>query len=120
MKAIIKFLAQWNELLTIPLSLVLFWIGGLFIRAVDPTAGLFDPGIFQIVIWAVAAFLFLHGATWIVIKITFPKLYHFLDEVFENGISESGLLTLYQKCVLALAYFFGCLFAMVLLARAIM
>jgi hypothetical protein len=128
LKAFKKFLIQWNEFITIPLAIVFFWLGGAFIRLVDPTAGLFDGGIFQIVIFAVAAFLFLHGIAWLILKITFPAAFTFLDEVFEVEISDpenkpipqEWKLTKYQKCVLVLLYFFGCLFAMVLLARVIM
>ncbi len=119
-----RFLIQWNELVSIPLAVLLFWIGGSLIRFIDPTAGLFDAGIFQIIIFAVAAFLFLHGIAWIVLKLTFPKAYKFLDEIFEEEIDQSSRLacnlTIYQKCVLVLLYFFGCLFAMVFLARVIM
>ncbi|HUU40631.1 MAG TPA: hypothetical protein VMW42_06815 [Desulfatiglandales bacterium] len=123
-----RFLIQWNEFVSIPLAIVLFWIGGSLIRWLDPTAGLFDAGIFQIIIFAVAAFLFLHGIAWIVLKITFPKAYFFLDEIFEieierfenEPIPQEWKLSTYQKCVLVLLYFFGCLFAMVLLARVIM
>lgn len=119
-----RFLMQWNEFLTVPLAVLLFWLGGSFMRWIDPTAGLFDAGIFQIIIFAVAAFLFLHGIAWIILKITFPKLYRFLDEQFEKEMELSPTvgtnLTTYQKCVLVLFYFFGCLFAMVLLARVIM
>ncbi len=126
--ALKRFLIQWNEFVSIPLAVLLFWIGGSLIRFIDPTAGLFDAGIFQIIIFAVAAFLFLHGIAWIVLKLTFPKAYLFLDEVFEaeiarpenDPISADWKLSKYQKCVLVLLYFFGCLFAMVLLARVIM
>jgi hypothetical protein len=123
-----KFLIQWNEFITIPLAIVFFWLGGAFIRLVDPTAGLFDAGIFQIIIFAIAAFLLIHGMAWIVLKITFPKAFRFFDEIFEEEIERLGndpvhpdvKLTTYQKCVLILLYFLGCLFAMVLLARVIM
>jgi len=128
LKAFVSFLEEWNEFLTIPLSLVIYWLGGLLIRALDPSSGLFDPGIFQIILWSVSAFLFLHGIAWLVIKITFPKLYRFLDSVFDYEIEynaadlipDDSKLTKYQKCVISLAYFFGCLFAMVSLARVIM
>lgn len=128
LNALKSFLIEWNEFLTIPLSLVMFWLGGLLIRGVDPSSGLFDPGIFQIILWAVSAFLFLHGVSWLVIRITFPRLYKFLDTVFDyeldynagDLIPDDSKLTKYQKCVLSLVYFFGCLFAMVLLARVIM
>jgi hypothetical protein len=123
-----RFLIQWNEFVFIPLAIALFWIGGIVIRWLDPTSGLFDGGIFQIIVFAIAAFLFLHGTTWIILKITFPMAYHFLDQIFEEEIvrpdnepiPDSWKLSKYQKCVLVLFYFFGCLFAMVLLARVIM
>lgn len=123
-----RFLIQWNEFLTVPLAVLLFWLGGAFMRLIDPTAGLFDAGIFQIIIFAVAAFLFLHGVAWVVFKITFPKAFRFLDDIFEeeidrplnDGIPQQWKLSIYQKCVLCFIYFFGCLFAMVLLARVIM
>jgi hypothetical protein len=126
--AIKQFLVNWNEFITVPLAFILFWLGGALIRCVDPTAGLFDPGIFQIIIFAIAAFLLLHGAAWFILKITFPSAYRFIDSVFDdmNNEHQGALigsdykLTKYQKCVLILLYFSVCLLAMVLLARVIM
>lgn len=124
-----RFLMQWNEFITVPLAFVLFWLGGSVLRWIDPTSALFDAGIFQIIIFAIAAFLLLHGVAWLVLKITFPTAYHFFDDLFEHAITSAeryadpdnqNALTQYQKCVLVLLYLFGCLFSMVLLARVIM
>jgi hypothetical protein len=119
-----RFLIQWNEFITVPLAFLLFWLGGFIIQWVDPTAGLFDAGIFQIIIFAVASFLFIHGVAWFVLKLTFPKAFKYIDYIFEEEIDLKNInglqLTTYQRCVLILLYFSVCLFAMVLLARVIM
>lgn len=128
LKAIKGFLIEWNEFVTVPLALLLFWAGGALIRWIDPTSGLFDPGIYQIILFVVGAFLIFHGVAWFLLKITFPKAFNFLSEEFEEEISrpvndpipQDWKLSKYQKCVLIFLYFFGCLLSMVLLARVIM
>jgi hypothetical protein len=126
MKKMRNFFINWSEFITIPISLLLFWCSEKILYWIDPRSATYDSGIFQIILFAVIAFLFLHGVAWFVFKLTFPKAYRFFDNIFDDVINgeqdkaTSQILTLFQKCVLVLTYFLGCLFALVLLARVIM
>lgn len=132
LKKIIEFLANWNEFITIPLALLLWYLSPMLLRTLDPTAGVYDAGIFQVILFTVIQFLVYHGVAWIVFKITFPKAYKYFDNKFENAIGEpttvspepTGFdkfqkLTTWQKCVLVLVYFSLCLLSMVFLARVL-
>lgn len=132
MKKIISFLTQWNELLTIPAAFILWWLSPYFLRWLDPTAGVYDAGIFQVILFAIICFLIFHGVVWLVLKLTFPRLYRFFDDEFEKAVTDNPELqpsvterdkffhlNTYQKCVLILFYFSLCLLSMVLLARVV-
>lgn len=110
-----QFIIEWNEFVLVPLSILLFWVGGDLIRTIDPAAGLFDAGIFQALLFAIASFLLLHGVAWFVFKLTFPKAYKYLSIRFEEDIEEDVSLTIYQKCKLVLSYLLACLLALILL-----
>ncbi|MBN2842660.1 MAG: hypothetical protein JXM68_06190 [Sedimentisphaerales bacterium] len=128
LKAIKGFLVEWNEFVTVPIALLLFWAGGALIRWIDPTSGLFDPGIYQIILFVVGAFLIFHGVAWLLLKLTFPEAFRFMSRTFEEEIKRADndplpqeqKLSKYQKCILIFLYLFGCLLSMVLLARVIM
>ena len=128
LKAIKGFLVEWNEFATVPIALLLFWAGGVLIRWLDPTSGLFDAGIYQIILFVIGAFLIFHGVAWLLLKLTFPEAFRFMSRTFEEEIKRSDndplpqeqKLSKYQKCILIFLYLFGCLLSMVLLARVIM
>lgn len=124
-----KFIFTWNELITIPLALVLWCLSPTFLRWLDPVSATFDSGILQSLLFAAIGLLFLSGVAWIIFKITFPKAYRWLDDVFESSFDERSFmpaitekekmlyLTTYQKCVLSVLLFAIYLFAAVLLVK---
>jgi|BioPla2DNA2_1021312.scaffolds.fasta_scaffold27149_4 hypothetical protein len=118
-RGLLAFLVEWNEFITVPLSLLLFAVGGLFIRRIDPTAGLYDSGIFQALLFAVAAFLLLHGVAWFIIKITLPGMFKFMSDFLDRFMEPEDEFTLkpIQKCVLGLSYLFACLLGMLLILK---
>lgn len=115
---IIQFILKWNELLTIPLAFVLWWMSAPFLRAMDPTAGVYDAGIFQIILFAVIAFLIFQAMAWITLKLSFPKVYKWLDDELGNHLNNSSLST-WEKSKIVLWLFSLFLLALVFLARVI-
>ena len=131
MKKLIKFIFhEWNEFLSIPLGLLLFFGFPYVLRFFDSTSAAYDGGVLHSYIAAIAGMLLIHGFAWILLRITFPKIYLFFDNMFEEHIHKQGSfspsiterekflnLSLWQKCVLALSYFSLLLLGTVLLAN---
>jgi hypothetical protein len=131
MKKFIRFLfVEWNEFLSIPLGLLLFFGFPYVLRFIDSTSAAYDGGVLHSYVAAIAGMLLIHGFAWLLLKITFPKIYSFFDNMFEEHIVKQGSflptltdrekflnLSVWQKCVLALSYFSLLLLGTVLLAK---
>lgn len=63
------------------------------IRMVDKTAAAYDGAIFQKILFAMIALLFFNGFAWLILKINFPKVYAYLDNVFETNLDDTNQLT---------------------------
>jgi hypothetical protein len=117
--AIYKFLAKWNEILTIPVALILWYFSPELLRLIDPTAATFDYGIFQIILFTIIQFLIYHGVAFLLFKWSWPKMYDFLDNTLEGIVSGNGSITIWEKIKLVLWIFTLYLVSLVLLSRAI-
>lgn len=84
MKKFLRFIKDWNEILSIPVALILWFTFPYIIRLFDATAAFYDSGVLQQIIYAIIAVLIFHGLAWLLIKLTFPKLYDYLDNEFED------------------------------------
>jgi len=102
MKKLIRFLVVWNEFLSIPLALLLWFYSPTLLRLFDPTAGVYDSAVLQQIIFAIIAVLIFHGLAWFLLKLTFPEIYRFLDDDFEEHFSN---LQKWQKLKLSLLLF---------------
>lgn len=125
------FLSEWNEFLSIPLGLLLFFLFPYLLRFFDPHAGAYDAGVLHSFVAAIVGMLLIHGFAWVLIRITFPGVYRFFDNAFENLIfSESKTfplelscrdkhlnLSAWQKCSLSLSLFALYLLGTILLVR---
>ena len=114
LNVVFRFICKWSELVTIPIALILWWLSPLILRGLDSTAATYDAGIFQAILFAIIAFFILIGVVWIYMKISFPKVYKFLDQAFGKNLdpeqadisfSKYTNLTLWQKSVLVLWLF---------------
>jgi len=113
---LLRFLKRYSEFLSIPLGLLLLWYSPGLLRLIDPTAAAFDWGVLQIPILAIVFLFVFTGIVWLYIRITFPKGYKLLDDLFQNKNKE---LTQWQRSKLVLSLFLSLLFALVFLASAI-
>lgn len=117
---IFKFLAKWSELITIPIGFLLWYLSPTFLRWLDPTAATYDAGIFQIILFAIISFFIFAGVIWIYIKVTFPKVYKYLDDVLGSNLSNKNeKMTQWEKSKVVLWLFSLFLLAIVLLARIV-
>jgi hypothetical protein len=115
MKKLIEFLKNWNELLTLPLAVILFHVGGKVIFHIDNTAGVYDIGILQAFLLATVGILFGHALIWLVIKIAWPAMYELLDDC----ITEEKWLTTWQKVQFSLYYWVSLLIAWAILVAGL-
>jgi hypothetical protein len=117
--SIYKFFAKWNEILTIPIALILWHHSPQILRMVDPTAATFDYGIFQIILFAIIQFLIYHGVAWLLFKWTWPKMYKFLDNTLESIIFGNGSITTWEKIKLVMWIFTLYLGGLIILSKVI-
>lgn len=130
MARLIAFVKNWNELLTVPAGFLLFYLTPRFFRLFDETAAGYDLGLLHNVFYAMSAMLMINGFAWFILKITFPGIYLFLDEVLEKKINwNAGLqpapspreffirLSVWQKSVISLFVFSLYLIGTILLAK---
>ena len=115
MKQLRNFLRQWNELLSLPVAIILWYFIPYILRWVDPTAGSYDIGILQVLFLATIGLYFGLAIIWLALKLGAPDIYKKLDECLVNNNDE---LTKWQKIKFSLYYFLGLLFAWVLLVIA--
>lgn len=91
-----KFFLKWNEFITIPLGILLWIFSTPILRFFDSTAATYDSGIFQIILFTLIQFFIYHGIAWFMIKVTFPSIDKYMDNVFED-LMKGDSMTDYQK-----------------------
>ena len=86
-----SFLLLWNEIISIPLGLLLWhyspWI--MRVTGFDEGAGQYDSAVLQKIIFAIVAMAILSGFAWIFLKLAFPNVYKHLDEVLGESLNDS-------------------------------
>jgi hypothetical protein len=107
MEKFFKFLMSWNELLTIPLGLALWYYAPVIMRmsGFDETAGSYDGAVLMKIIFAIVAMAIISGFAWIFIKLAFPEVYKYLDNVLGDNLEEvynDKNLSKWQRSVIVL------------------
>lgn len=111
-----KIFNKYPELISIPAA-VLVWIVSIYIlRAIDPTSGVFDPGIFQIPLFAIFQFLLYISIAWLVLGIVFGTFKKYLRSEMKFDFKE---LTSWQKIKLSYSVFFLLLALLAYLSRTL-
>ncbi|WP_108802161.1 hypothetical protein [Aquimarina sp. Aq107] len=106
----------WRELSSLAVGLILWIHSAVFLRWIDPTAGTYDAGVFQVYLFAIIGIFILHGIVRILMKLIWPTSEDYLDHHFRNDFNT---VTPWQKLKLSTFIFFAFLFAVALLARAL-
>jgi len=73
MEPIKRFFKKHHALLTIPAAILLFILSIPLLRWFDPTAAVFDAGIFQIMIMSLIQLIVFLAIAWIMLGIVFGK-----------------------------------------------
>lgn len=69
---LIKLIKDWNDLLILaPSALILFILGGQFIRVLDPTAAVVELGVLSILNWNLFVLLLTSSVAYYIYKISF-------------------------------------------------
>jgi hypothetical protein len=114
---LINTIKVWKEeLWSIPAALLIFFLSPTFLRWIDPTAGSYDAGIFQIVIFAIICLLMFNGFAWMGIKQVFPEVFSYFQTSFKN---EFNKLTEWQRIKASLFIWAFLLACLVFLARVL-
>ncbi|MBP2831261.1 hypothetical protein J8281_03590 [Aquimarina sp. U1-2] len=116
LKKLWSYLSVWRELSSMAVGLLLWIQSAVFLRWIDPTAGTYDAGIFQIYLFAIIGLFILHGVVRILMKLIWPTSDDYLDHEFRKDFKT---ITPWQKLKLSTFIFFAFLFAVALLARTI-
>jgi hypothetical protein len=116
---ILKWIWKWNELITIPFAILLWYLSPYFLHWIDPTAATFDSGIFQVILFTIIQLLIYNGVVFLLIKITWPGLYKFLDNGLEDEIFNNGHTTYYEKVKIVMWIFSLYFIVITLLSRVI-
>lgn len=115
-KTIFLFLRRWNEIITLPLAILLWWLSCDVLRSIDPTAGVYDAGILQVFLLATVGLLFIHALAWLILKIVAPEIYRLLDDYL---VKHNSNISEWQKLKFSLVYYWGLFFAWVILVIAL-
>ena len=118
LKKIWKVIVDWNEFITVPLAFILWYLSPLLLRYIDPTSATYDAGIFQVIIFTTIQMLIYNGIVWFILKITWPKLFSFLDDIFENE-GEIKSLSTWERVKMVLFIFAIYFIGIILLSRVI-
>ena len=120
MKKLFRFLAdffknQYNsnpQILWIPILFIVWAIVAPILRGIDPTAAIFDLGIFMIPVYAIIIFLISTFFVWIFLKKVYGTIYTYLKSGFKTDFDT---LQPWAKIIISLSVFFLLLFCLVAL-----
>lgn len=117
LKKVIRFISRWAEFIFLPLGILLWVYSGELLRMIDPTAATYDSGIFQIILFTIIQFFIFTSVIWIYLKITFPKVYDYLEEIATGESLKK--MTPHEATKVTLWIITLFMIAMVLLSRVI-
>lgn len=109
---------RFSEFLFLLLALVVWLLAVPFVRIIDPTAAVFDAGVFMAFVYGIAGVFLTIQVVWFLLWFRFKGVYHFLDKHFSRTFKND--LTSWEKLKLSLSLFFAFLFAQVLLVMAVL
>jgi hypothetical protein len=116
MKNVWAFLYKYPEVMTIPMSIVIWIVSVWLLRWIDNTAGIYDPGVFQIPLFAIFQLFLFISVSWLVIYLVFGTVRRYLRVDFKKAFNK---LSVWEKTKLCFAVFFGLLFALVWLSHTL-
>jgi len=98
-----QFFKKYHELLTIPTVILLFVLSIPVLRWLDPTAAVFDAGVFQIMILSAIQLVIYLAIAWMMLKIAFGHHRRYLQTRMKSDFDN---LQPWQKLKLTYSIFF--------------
>ncbi len=111
-----KHLREWNELLTLPVAIIIWLLLPRLLHHFDPTAGSYDIGILSRFILATIGLYFGKTVVWLALRIGAPDVYKVLDNFLMNNKYR---ITAWQKGIFSLSYYFLLFLCWVIILLAI-
>lgn len=108
---------SYPEILVIPFMIILWYSFMLLVYYIDPKAGTFDTGVFQLIIFTAIQFSIYLSLTWLMLKIFNGTVRKFIKNDFKNLFKD---LDSWQKIKFSFCVFGFVLLCFVLLARVLM
>lgn len=101
----------------VPMTLVAFWISMYLIRWIDPTAGIFDVGLFQLILVLAALLTSVNFLIFLGIEFNFPIVWDW----YKNSIIKDDWLKLtpWQRFIFFSQLYFGLLLFAAILTLAL-
>lgn len=110
-----EFVGRWaNELIAVPVAIVLFLLSPLLLRWIDPTAGVYDVGVFQIILLAVVTLLILSAIVWLMLWMGWRTVFDYFQNDFRH---EFSTLQPWDRVRIASAFFLAYLLSLSLVTR---
>lgn len=101
-KAVYGFFRAYPELLSVPAALVVWWVSIHVLRWFDPTSGVFDAGVFQIIIFTVIQFFVYLSIAWLAYRMLFGTPATYLKTDYKKEFKE---LTAWQRITFSYGLF---------------
>lgn len=113
---IAKTIKRYPELISIPVIILLWIVSIPVLRFADPTSGVFDPGIFQIPLFAIFQLFLYLSVAWLIMRFLFGTAHKFL---LNNLKSNFQNLSTWEKVKWAYLLFCFLVFCLVLLSHTL-
>lgn len=98
-------LRLWPDSLGLPVALIGFWISIPILRWIDPTSGIFDTGIFQIVLVLAVLLTAINALVFLGLEFNFPLIWDW----YKKDILKRDWLSLapWQRLTFFFLLYFG-------------
>lgn len=98
-------LRLWPDSLALPVALIGFWISIPILRWIDPTSGIFDTGIFQIVLVLAVLLTAINALVFLGLEFNFPLIWDW----YKKDILKRDWLSLapWQRLTFFFLLYFG-------------
>ena len=116
MKALKRFFKKYHELLTIPAAILIFILSIPFLRWLDPTAAIFDAGVFQIIPVSTIQLVLFLAVAWAMLGIVFGRIRRYLQNEMKNDFEK---ITPWERQKLAYFIFFALAFLLAYMAKTV-
>lgn len=107
------FIHRFPELLTVPAGLLVWILSVRVLRLFDPTAAVFDAGVFQVPIFAIIQLFVYASMAWLLLGVLFGTYKKYLLNELKTDFNT---LTTWQKIQLSYVIFFSLLLSLVALS----